>query len=126
MGFNAHFANLVAGLYLATGQDPAHVVEGSVGITTAEIVEGGMYFSVTLPNILLGVVGGGTGLPHQKRSLAMMRITKFDKESKFRLARNLAYVVMAGELSLLASLASRSLASAHAKYGRNKSLETRA
>lgn len=35
MAFNAQFANIVAALFLATGQDVAHVVEGSLGVTTA-------------------------------------------------------------------------------------------
>ena len=34
LGFNAHYANIIAALFIATGQDPAHVVEGSMGITT--------------------------------------------------------------------------------------------
>ncbi|HJJ55787.1 MAG TPA: hydroxymethylglutaryl-CoA reductase, partial [Methanocorpusculum sp.] len=29
LGFNAHVANVIAAIYLACGQDPAHVVEGS-------------------------------------------------------------------------------------------------
>lgn len=123
MGFNAHYANMVAAFYLATGQDMAHVVEGSVGITTAEQTSDGLYFSVTLPNVLVGVVGGGTGLPCQKQALTLMGITEATHKNKRLLAQHLAYVVMAGELSLLAALASKSLAFAHAKYGRGKSLE---
>jgi hydroxymethylglutaryl-CoA reductase (NADPH) len=50
MGFNAHFANIVAAFFAATGQDIAHVVEGSLGITTAEMLENGeLYFSVSMP-----------------------------------------------------------------------------
>ena len=30
-GFNAHYANVLAAFFIATGQDPAHVVEGSHG-----------------------------------------------------------------------------------------------
>src|SRR5690606_6991675 len=33
---NAHFANMLLGFYLATGQDAANIVEGSQGITQAE------------------------------------------------------------------------------------------
>ena len=32
-GFNAHAANIVAAMFLATGQDPAQVVESSNCIT---------------------------------------------------------------------------------------------
>ena len=36
MGFNAHYANMIGAIFLATGQDEAHIVEGSLGITVAE------------------------------------------------------------------------------------------
>lgn len=51
MGFNAHYANMIGALFLATGQDEAHIVEGSLGITTAEEQNGDLYFSVTLPDL---------------------------------------------------------------------------
>jgi hydroxymethylglutaryl-CoA reductase (NADPH) len=35
-GFNAHAANLVAAVFIATGQDPAQVVESSNCITLME------------------------------------------------------------------------------------------
>lgn len=120
MGFNAHYANMVAAFYLATGQDMAHTVEGSIGVTTAELEGDDLYFSVTMPNVLMGVVGGGTSLPHQQQSLAMMRIFDKSKEDKKRLARNLGLVVLGGELSLLAALSSGSLAKAHATLGRGR------
>ena len=34
--------------------------------------EGGLYASVTLPNLMLGTVGGGTGLPSQKACLDLL------------------------------------------------------
>ena len=37
-GFNAHAANVVAACFLATGQDPAQVVEGSQTMTLLEKV----------------------------------------------------------------------------------------
>jgi len=39
-GFNAHVANVVAAMFLATGQDEAQVVEGANAITTAEVQDG--------------------------------------------------------------------------------------
>jgi len=58
---NAHFANMLLGFYLATGQDAANIVEGSQGLTMAEERDGDLYFSVTLPNIIVGTVGNGRG-----------------------------------------------------------------
>ncbi|MCL4365866.1 hydroxymethylglutaryl-CoA reductase, partial [Patescibacteria group bacterium] len=60
LGFNAHFANIIAAIFAATGQDLAHVVEGSLGVTTAEVLDNGdLYFSIYLPSLIVGTVGGG-------------------------------------------------------------------
>ena len=62
MAFNAHFANMIGAIFLATGQDEAHVVEGSLGITTAEDRDGDLYFSVNMPDLPIATIGGGTRL----------------------------------------------------------------
>ena len=70
---NAQYANALAALYLACGQDVACIAESAVGITRLEMVPGGgLYASVTLPNLVLGTVGGGTGLPSQSACLELM------------------------------------------------------
>jgi len=51
-GFNAHFANISAAFFAATGQDLAHVVEASNGLTMMEETDGDLYASVTLPDVL--------------------------------------------------------------------------
>jgi len=114
LGFNAQYANIVAGVFLATGQDSAHIVEGGLGITSADVLDdGSLYFSVYLPDILLGVVGGGTKLKTQTEARALAKVLTSDD-----LAELLAGAVLAGELSLIASIAENSLASAHKKLGR--------
>ena len=114
LGFNAHFGNIIAAVFLATGQDPAHVVEGSLGVTTAEILENGdLYFSIYLPSLICGTVGGGTKLPTQKEAFQIMKIGSVLEYSEV-----LGAAVLAGELSLLASQAEGTLASAHQKFGR--------
>jgi hydroxymethylglutaryl-CoA reductase (NADPH) len=114
MGFNCHFANVIAALYLATGQDAAHVVEGSAGITTTKVLENGdLYISVFLPAVLVGTVGGGTKLKTQTEARSIMKIT-----TSIQLAEVTAGAVLAGELSLLASLAAQSLSESHKKLGR--------
>ncbi len=65
LGFNAQVANVVAAMFLATGQDAAQVVEGSNAITTAEVRSGDLYASVSLASLEVGTVGGGTRLPTQ-------------------------------------------------------------
>jgi hydroxymethylglutaryl-CoA reductase (NADPH) len=114
LGYNAHFANIVAAFYAATGQDLAHTVEGSLGISIVKVlVNGDLYFSVYLPAIMVGMVGGGTRLMTQTEA---RNITKAKNAEE--LAEVLGGAVLAGELSLLASLAEGSLAKAHKKLGR--------
>lgn len=115
MAFNAQFANIIAALFIATGQDPAHVVEGSLGMTTCEIVGTSLYISVHLPDLLVGTVGGGTGLATQKEALSILGV-----KTSQEFAEVAAAAVLAGELSLLASLSEGTLAKAHEKYGRNR------
>jgi len=59
LGFNAHVANVVAAMFLATGQDEAQVVEGANAITTAEVQDGDLYVSVSIASLEVGTVGGG-------------------------------------------------------------------
>ncbi len=120
MGFNGHYANVVGAMFLATGQDIAHVVEGSMGVTTAELQDKDLYFSIYLPSLMVGTVGGGTGLETQKEALGIMGLDKAMKGDSLRLAEVIGGAVLAGELSLTAALASQDLAKAHQKLGRGK------
>ena len=115
-GFNAHFANMVAAIFLACGQDPAHVVEGSIGITSAENVDGDLYFSVTIPDLPVATVGGGTRLETATESLNIMNVKGSGNVNKF--ASIVASLVLAGELSLAGALAAGHLARAHKELGR--------
>ncbi|NIP92968.1 MAG: hydroxymethylglutaryl-CoA reductase, partial [Akkermansiaceae bacterium] len=69
---NAHFANMLLGVYLATGQDAANIVEGSQGFVHAEDREGSLYFSVTVPNLIVGTVGSGKEHDFVKQNLELM------------------------------------------------------
>lgn len=118
MGFNSHFANVVAGIFIATGQDPAHVVEASQGITTCEVRGENLFISINMPSLMVGTVGGGTVLPTQKASLGIMGITP--KTSSKVIAEYIGGAVLAGELSLIAALCTRTLGTAHKRLGRRK------
>jgi len=119
LGFNSHFANIIAALFIATGQDPAHVVEGSMGITTVKVLKNGdLYFAVYLPSLILGTVGGGTNLATQKEALEILGVNGTGKVEEF--AEIVTGAVLAGELSLLASLSEGTLAKAHKELGRGK------
>jgi len=120
MGFNAHFSNVVAAMFLATGQDMAQVVEGSMGVTVAEKEGKDLYFSVYLPSLMVGTVGGGTGLATQREALSILGLEKIKKGDAVKLAEVIGAAVLAGELSLTAALASGDLVKAHERLGRGK------
>jgi hydroxymethylglutaryl-CoA reductase (NADPH) len=121
LGFNAHAANVVAAVFLATGQDAAQVVEGSNAITTVEARERELYASVNLASLEVGTVGGGTKLPTQREALDVLGVRGSGDPAGANadaLAEIIAAGALAGELSLLSALASRHLSSAHAELGR--------
>lgn len=121
IGFNAQYANILAAIFLATGQDIAHTTECSTGITTAEIRGKDLYMSVYLPDLFVGTVGGGTELATQKEALHILGVCGGnDGKNKKRFAEIIAGAVLAGELSLLASLSEGTLAKAHQQLARKK------
>lgn len=102
---NAHFANILLAFYLATGQDAANIIEGSQGMVHCEVREGALYFSATLPNLIVGTVGNGKGLPFVQKNLEAMGCTE-DRDpgqNAQRLAAICAAATLCGELSLLAA-----------------------
>jgi hydroxymethylglutaryl-CoA reductase (NADPH) len=117
IGVQGHYANGLAALYLATGQDIACVAESAVGVTRFELRPGGdLYASVTLPNIIVGTVGGGTGLPSQS---AALNILGLKGEGRARaLAELCAALCLAGELSIIGALAAGHFVRAHARGAR--------
>ena len=116
LGFNAHAANMIAALYIATGQDPAQVVEGSMCMTTCENVDGNLYIAVRMPSVEIGTVGGGTRLPTQTAALEMIGCLGEGKARK--LGEIVAVTVLAGELSTLGAQAAGQLGKAHKELGR--------
>lgn len=119
---NAHFANMLLGFYLATGQDAANIVEGSQGFVHAEVKNNDLYFSVTLPNVIVGTIGNGKSFDFVRENLRLMGCLeengdnpenlKNPKNSKKpkkpgvnsrRLAAIVGATVLCGELSLLAA-----------------------
>ena len=119
IGAQGHYANGLTALFLATGQDVACVAEAATGITRMELTdEGNLYASVTLPNLIVGTVGGGTSLPTQKECLEMMNCYGEGNSRKF--AEICGALVLAGELSIAAALSAGHFAAAHKSLGRKK------
>ncbi len=120
---NAHVANMLLGFYLATGQDAANIVEGSQAINHIETTaEGDLYFSTTLPNLIVGTVGNGKGLDFVLDNLQQIGCVQTNVEPGTN-ARRLACIAgataLCGELSLLAAQANPGeLMQAHIKLER--------
>ena len=124
-GFNAHAANILTAIYLATGQDPAQNVESSNCITLMEAINEGedLYISCSMPCIEVGTVGGGTGLGPQGACLEMLGVKGPNMEcpggNAQKLARIICASVMAGELSLCSALAAGHLVKSHMIHNRS-------
>lgn len=120
---NAHFANMLLGFYLATGQDAANIIEGSQGIVHAELRGDELYFSVTLPNLIIGAIGSGKTLEFVQDNLRLLGCQ--EKRAPGVNARRLAIIaasaVLCGELSLLAAQTNQGeLMRSHIKLERKK------
>lgn len=123
---NAHFANMLLGFYLATGQDAANIIEGSQGIVYADMRGKDLYFTVTIPNIIVGTVGNGKTYDFVRENLRMLGCLeeRDPGENSKRLAIIAACTVLCGELSLLAAQTNPGeLMKSHVKLERQKTGE---
>ncbi|MFM7023410.1 MAG: phosphotransferase [Flavobacteriales bacterium] len=118
VGYNINVANAIASIFAATGQDLASVHESGTGILHLERKEGGLYLQLTLPNLVIGTVGGGTHLAKQTEALTMMGCLGSGKAERF--AQLIAGFALGLEISTYAAIVSGEFAKAHEKLGRNK------
>ena len=122
-GFNAHAANLVTAIFIATGQDPAQNVTSSNCITLMERWSpNDLYVTCTMPSIEVGTVGGGTILPAQSSCLDILGVKGANLhqpgENADQLAKIICATVLAGELSLMSALAAGQLVNSHMAHNR--------
>lgn len=122
-GFNAHAANLLTAVFLATGQDPAQNVESSNCITLMDkMPNGDLRISVSMPSIEVGTIGGGTVLDPQNAMLELLNVKGPHPTEPGANARQLAKVVasavLAAELSLCSALAAGHLVQSHMQHNR--------
>ena len=117
IGVHGHYAHGLAALFIACGQDAACVAEAAVGITRFELRDdGALYAAVTLPNVIVGTVGGGTGLPSQRACLDILGLAGPDHARA--LAELCAALSLAGELSITGALAAGQFSRAHQRLAR--------
>ncbi len=115
-GKNIHIANALASFYIACGQDPAFVTVSFYNASTSFEVnsDGSLEASVTLPNVIVGSIGGGTKLPIQKECLAMIGC----ENDASKLAEICAAVALAGEISVAGAVSAGEFTRAHTQLGR--------
>jgi hydroxymethylglutaryl-CoA reductase (NADPH) len=112
-------ANGIAAVFLACGQDVAYVTESATGFLELAPTPGGdLYASAHLPSLLVGTVGGGSGQGTAAECLALLGV--LGEGGANLLAEILGAVVLAGDLSLLASFCTHEFVDAHERLGRNR------
>ncbi len=115
----AHAANALAALFIATGQDAANVSESHTGFVYSQLLDNGDYYwSVTLPALIVGTYGGGTGLATQRECLEMLHCYGTGGANRF--AEICAAVVLAGDVSLAGAVLAGDWVSSHDRLGRNR------
>lgn len=119
IGNLGHVTNALTAIFIACGQDVACIAEASAGTGRMEVTDNGdLYAALTLPGLIVGLVGGGTGLPTQKEALELMGCSAPEDVNKF--AEICCAVALAGELSIGAAIAEQHFSSAHQNYGRKQ------
>jgi hydroxymethylglutaryl-CoA reductase (NADPH) len=115
----SHSANGLTAFFIATGQDAANVAESHAAITYTQLLENGDYYwSITLPSLIIGTYGGGTGLSTQRECLALLGCT--EAGSAHKLAEIAAGTVLAGEISLASAVLHGDWVTGHENLGRNR------
>jgi hydroxymethylglutaryl-CoA reductase (NADPH) len=118
-GLNA--VNVVAGLFVATGQDIACVHESGVSILSMEMDGGDLIATMLLPSLVTGTVGGGTSLPHQREWLTALGCAGPGGGARF--AEIVAGFALALDVSTTAALVSGQFADAHQRLGRSRRVD---
>lgn len=122
IGGNAHVANILVGIYAATGQDLAHVVSGAQTLTYMKVDKNGdLYVTLRMPAVEVATYGGATKNETCREVLQLMGLYgEGDAEGKTRLAfaEVVAAACLAGELNLIAVQAQKELALSHGSLKR--------
>jgi hydroxymethylglutaryl-CoA reductase (NADPH) len=116
---NIHVANGMAAMFQAFGQDMAYIGECSQAIVNCHFVgPDSLEVSVTLPTLIIGTVGGGTGLPAFRTTLSLVDCYGSGKAKK--LAEIMGAVILAGEIGCGAAQCAHEFVWAHEAMGKNR------
>lgn len=115
-------ASAIAAIFAATGQDLGMIGTSSMAHGTVQAVEvdglPALHFSIRLPGIEVGTIGGGTHLPHARAFLRMLGCDGSGHVHRF--AQVVAATVLCLEISAGAAMAtsgSRNFYQAHLERG---------
>ncbi|KAJ5244031.1 hypothetical protein N7489_004127 [Penicillium chrysogenum] len=119
-GSNINVANVVTGIFIATGQDAAAVAEGPFGHLTPEYDHKSRQVKLTLyfPSLPVGTVGGGTAYETQREALGILGCS--GSGMKPRLAGLIAAFSLALEISTAAAAATNTFTQSHERLARAK------
>ncbi|KAM0362966.1 hypothetical protein ACHAO7_010162 [Fusarium culmorum] len=123
-GSNVNTVNIVAAMFIATGQDPASTAEACWSHLTSDLDRktGELTMSLYMPSLPVGIVGGGTGLPMQKEALKILKCDSGVAEQKQRLAGLIAAFSLALDLSTSAAITNNTFTASHMRLGRGQEL----
>lgn len=116
---SAHAANGLTAIFIATGQDVANIAESHAAITYGRLLDNGDYYwSLTLPSLIVGTYGGGTGLATQRECLELLGC--YGQGKAHKLAEICAATSLAGEVSLTSAVLAGNWVNSHERFGRNR------
>jgi|SaaInlStandDraft_6_1057023.scaffolds.fasta_scaffold09506_2 hydroxymethylglutaryl-CoA reductase (NADPH) len=119
-GNNCNASNIIAGIFIATGQDCGQIGTSSYCLLNMTKENEDLLVTINMPALEIGTIGGGTHLDDQYNNLKLMGIDSNNKpgENVSILAKNIIYSVLSCELSLMSALCNDDLVKAHLKLNR--------
>ncbi|OJJ69614.1 hypothetical protein ASPBRDRAFT_77052 [Aspergillus brasiliensis CBS 101740] len=117
-GSNLDSANILAAIFIATGQDAACVADASWAHLTPEYDQASKTLSLSLyfPSMPVGVIGGGTSYATQQEGLRIMQCN--EPGGKRRLAGYIAAFALALEISSASAVVTKTFAQSHERLAR--------
>ncbi|KAJ5291831.1 substrate-binding domain of hmg-CoA reductase [Penicillium angulare] len=117
-GDNGNTANIIAAIFIATGQDAASVAEASWThlVPEYDYATKDLKFSLYCPSLPVGTIGGGTGYESQQACLKLMKCAGPGK--KGQLAGLIASFALALDISTGAALTNNTFSESHGRLAR--------
>ncbi|KAB8213065.1 hydroxymethylglutaryl-CoA reductase [Aspergillus novoparasiticus] len=119
-GCNINTANIVAALFVSTGQDAGSIAEASWSHLTSEYdyETKALKMSLYFPSLPVGTVGGGTRYPSQRECLNMLGCA--EPAGKRKLAGKIAAFALALDASTSAAIANDTFTKSHMRLARGE------